>query len=127
MMRIRRFEAATVQEALQQVRSELGPDAVILYTKKLRKGGLFGFMGNEIAEITAGLDDTKNIPPPGAAPTRTATLERNETAPRRRFVAQSSLSLAPRFPSPSVEKPETPRKQDVFQSELNDGKVLAGY
>jgi flagellar biosynthesis protein FlhF len=134
MMRILRFEAATVQEALQQVRSELGPDAVILYTKKLRKGGLFGFMGNEVAEITAGLDDQ-----PRSAPTRIATLERQETAPRRRFLSPvttsstygggASLSnvTAPKIYPSTQEKPISVKKQDIFQSELNDGKVLAGY
>ncbi len=55
-MRIKRFEAATIQEALRQVKRDLGPEAVILYTKKLKRGGFLGFFGQERAEITAGLD-----------------------------------------------------------------------
>ena len=46
-MRIRRYEAPTIQEALQKVKLELGPEAVILYTKKVKKGGFFGLLGSD--------------------------------------------------------------------------------
>ncbi len=69
-MRIKRFEAATIQEALRQVKRDLGPEAVILYTKKFKRGGLFGFFGRERAEITAGLDmnimEGREAPVPGS-------------------------------------------------------------
>jgi len=41
-MQIKRFEAPSVQEALQLVKRDLGPEAVILYTKKVKKGGYLG-------------------------------------------------------------------------------------
>jgi flagellar biosynthesis protein FlhF len=126
-MKIRRFEAPSVQEALQQVRSELGPDAVILYTKKVRKGGLFGFMSMEVAEITAGLEDL------GAAAQATAEVPRQDFAAaqseRSAGLPQAPGMLKPRLPSVErmPEKAEASRRQDVFQSELNDGKVLSGF
>lgn len=40
-MRIKKFEGETLQEALSKVKRDFGPDAVILYTKKYRKGGFF--------------------------------------------------------------------------------------
>lgn len=55
-MRIKRYEAPTIQEALMKVKKDLGPDAVILYTKTSRKGGLLGLFGRPVAEITAGVD-----------------------------------------------------------------------
>jgi flagellar biosynthesis protein FlhF len=55
-MRIKRFEAPTIQEALVKVKKDLGPEAVILYTKTFRKGGVLGFFGTPMAEITAGVD-----------------------------------------------------------------------
>src|SRR5258708_6493876 len=121
MMRIRRFEAPTVQEALQQVRSTLGPDAVILYTKKLRKGGLFGFMGNDIAEITAGLDDAVEPAMPVVATTSASmTMAASVT---------KALGAAPESPSrgrTAATLPARPRRTgerpEVFQSELNDRK-----
>src|SRR5579862_8587654 len=55
-MRIKRYEAPTIQEALMKVKKDLGPEAVILYTKTFRKGGLLGLFGRPMAEITAGVD-----------------------------------------------------------------------
>jgi flagellar biosynthesis protein FlhF len=57
-MRIKRYEAATIQEALQKVKKDLGPEAVILYTKTFRKGGVLGLFGKPVAEITAGSSST---------------------------------------------------------------------
>src|ERR1700722_17301263 len=55
-MRIKRYEAPTIQEALVKVKKDLGPEAIILYTKTFRKGGVLGFFGTPMAEITAGDD-----------------------------------------------------------------------
>lgn len=55
-MRIKRYEAPTIQEALVKVKKDLGPEAIILYTKTFRKGGVLGFFGTPMAEITAGID-----------------------------------------------------------------------
>jgi len=55
-MRIKRYEASTIQEALQKVKKDLGPEAVILYTKTFRKGGVLGLFGKPMAEITAGVE-----------------------------------------------------------------------
>src|SRR5277367_4742357 len=55
-MRIKRYEAPTIQEALMKVKKDLGPEAVILYTKTFRKGGVLGLFGRPMAEITAGID-----------------------------------------------------------------------
>jgi flagellar biosynthesis protein FlhF len=45
-----------MQEAMAQVKSELGRDAVILHTRRLKKGGVFGFFGKEAVEVMAGLE-----------------------------------------------------------------------
>jgi len=55
-MRIKRYEAPTIQEALMKVKKDLGPEAVILYTKTFRKGGVLGLFGKPVAEITAGVE-----------------------------------------------------------------------
>lgn len=53
-MRIRKFQADTMREALLQVKEEMGPEALILRTQKIR-GGLLS--GGERWEVTAGLED----------------------------------------------------------------------
>ncbi|MBM3266019.1 MAG: flagellar biosynthesis protein FlhF [Candidatus Sericytochromatia bacterium] len=60
-MKIRQYTAPTVQEALIKIKLDLGPDAVILHQRKLRKGGFLGFFGKEVVEVLAAVDTT---PPP---------------------------------------------------------------
>jgi flagellar biosynthesis protein FlhF len=124
-MRIRRYEAASVQEALQKVRQELGPEAVILYTKKLRKGGFFGLGGSEVAEVTAGVDmgpESEIAQPPAGMPSQFGgPMPGTKPAQRGRPLALGSpASGAPQAPATATE-----RRADIFNSELNDGKVLA--
>jgi len=53
-MRIKKFQARTTKEALDQVKKTLGPDALILSVKK---GGLF----NKYVEVTAAIDSPDEI------------------------------------------------------------------
>jgi flagellar biosynthesis GTPase FlhF len=55
-MRIKKFEAVTLQEALAKIKKDFGPEAVILHTKKFKRGGIFGLFGRETTEVTAGID-----------------------------------------------------------------------
>lgn len=56
-MKIKKFTAPTITEALAKVRDELGTEAIIMTTRSNRKGGVFDFMGRPEVEITAALDD----------------------------------------------------------------------
>jgi len=52
-MNLKTYQAQTMAEALASVRKDLGKDAVILNTRTLKKGGLFGFRAKNLVEITA--------------------------------------------------------------------------
>ncbi|SNR89478.1 flagellar biosynthesis protein FlhF [Anaerovirgula multivorans] len=56
-MKVKKFSANNNQEALSMVRNELGPDAVILYQKKVKAKGLFGFLKKPIIEVVAAKED----------------------------------------------------------------------
>ncbi|MCA9472422.1 MAG: flagellar biosynthesis protein FlhF [Nitrospirales bacterium] len=56
-MKLKRFEALTLQGALESVKAELGPDAVIVSTRRVNKGGgLFGLLSQPVVEVTAAVD-----------------------------------------------------------------------
>src|SRR3990167_1829495 len=56
-MQIKRFEAVDMQEALRLVKGELGPDAVILSTKQIKKdNGVFGMFSRQVIEVVAARD-----------------------------------------------------------------------
>src|SRR3954471_19877568 len=54
-MQVKKFEAPTIQEALENVKRELGPEAIILQTKKNRRG--FGLLNGASVEVTAAVSD----------------------------------------------------------------------
>lgn len=56
-MQVKKFEAPTIQEALDTIKRELGPDAIILQTKKHKKG--FGLMSSPSVEVTAAVSEKK--------------------------------------------------------------------
>ena len=55
-MKVKKYEAASMQEALVKIKSEMGQDAIILHTRKFIKGGIFGLFGKEKIEVLAGTD-----------------------------------------------------------------------
>ncbi|RJP58524.1 MAG: flagellar biosynthesis protein FlhF [Candidatus Auribacter fodinae] len=69
-MQIRKFKAKTVKEAMDMVRLELGEDAIILKTKKVRETeGVGAILNSEHIEIFAALDTERseaNEPKPPA-------------------------------------------------------------
>ena len=54
-MQVKKFEAPTIAEALKLVKTELGPDAIILSTKTHRKG--FGLLSKPSVEVTAAVSE----------------------------------------------------------------------
>ena len=51
-MRLRTFTAPTIADAMQRVRDELGPDAIILSTQRLGRGGG--------VKVTAGIETVES-------------------------------------------------------------------
>ena len=69
-MRVKTFRAPTLAEALAEVKADMGRDAVIVQTRRLRQGGILGMLATEIVEVTAAIDPT---PAQSAKPSRAAT------------------------------------------------------
>jgi flagellar biosynthesis protein FlhF len=60
-MHIRTFRAASLQDALEQIRQQMGPDASVLHTRQVREGWM-GWLGRTSVEVTAGLRDDLGRP-----------------------------------------------------------------
>ena len=59
-MRIKRFSAPTLKEAVVQMKKELGSDAIVLESRKVKKDGIFDFSKKERMEIIAALDNYRD-------------------------------------------------------------------
>jgi flagellar biosynthesis protein FlhF len=89
-MRLRRFEAATVAEALARVRDDLGPDAVILHARGPELDG-----GAGRVEVMAAVDDDS-----GVAPARERDGERPSDTPETRRAVRRGDADGPWRPEP---------------------------
>ena len=59
-MKIRRYMANNMQEAIQKVKIDLGTDAVILNTRKVKRPGFFSFLRTPLVEVLASVEEEEN-------------------------------------------------------------------
>ncbi|MBI3579199.1 MAG: flagellar biosynthesis protein FlhF [Ignavibacteriales bacterium] len=57
-MRIKKFTGASLKDASEAMKQELGPEAIVLHTRSIKKGGPLNLLGKETVEITGAIDDT---------------------------------------------------------------------
>jgi flagellar biosynthesis protein FlhF len=100
-MKLKTFRASSMADALAAVKKDLGKDAVILHTKQVRVGGLFGLGRKSMVEVTASDEQ------PPARRDQTRTGQRSATTSR---------------PEPS--RSREPRLNDAARDVL--GPLLAG-
>ena len=116
-MRVKKYTANTMNDALGQIKEELGPDAVILNSKPIKQGGMFGFFQKKRIEVIAALDETpvikkrettelpqinrgeRAVPPPiKVQPNQAEVLE--EIKQLRQLVTGKAFQLQPHFSVP---------------------------
>jgi len=56
-MKIKKFEAPSMKEALEKIKEEMGPDAFILSTKQVAKKGPLGFGDRKFLQVTAAVEE----------------------------------------------------------------------
>jgi flagellar biosynthesis protein FlhF len=66
-MNLKRYRVQNIQEALQLIKKDLGPEAVIVSTRQVKEGNkTFGLFAKTMLEVTAAKDD-KSSPKPASA------------------------------------------------------------
>jgi flagellar biosynthesis protein FlhF len=86
-VKIRRFEAADMREAIAQIKAELGPDALVVSSRVVRRGLL-----GEGVEVTAAMDDEED-PVRSRVGAATAELDDARIAQLERATAAMQLEL----------------------------------
>src|SRR5690554_2279173 len=59
-MRVKKYVAETMQDAIFKVKADLGPEAIILDTNKFKQGGFLGFFTKTMVEVVAGVEEKQN-------------------------------------------------------------------
>ncbi|HBK84415.1 MAG TPA: flagellar biosynthesis protein FlhF [Firmicutes bacterium] len=68
-MRMKRFLAASLQDAKEQIVRELGEDAVVLSSRQVKRRGILGWLGFSQVEVTAAIDTPLSSPKAVGEPT----------------------------------------------------------
>ena len=55
-MKIKRYEVYNMKEAITLIKQDLGPEAVILNTRKIIRNNIFGLFSRPLLEVTAAID-----------------------------------------------------------------------
>lgn len=61
-MKVKRYIGNDPQETMLKIKSELGSNAVILHSRKIKKPGFFGFMKKPLIEMVAAIEENKEKP-----------------------------------------------------------------
>ena len=116
-MNVKTYRAATMREALEQVKQELGEQALVLDSKRVRAGGFLGIGAGEQIEIRVAAENHAAPAQNAAAPTQNAAAKSREAAgrglaqafARRGKSAYAGLSLTddgPATPAPAAPRAE---------------------
>lgn len=89
-MQIKEFEALSLKECLQRVRDDMGPEAVILETRKVRKGGVMGVGAKDAVCIVAatGITVQNDLPDAAKRPVTAAARLQSEAGNGKRAAAK---------------------------------------
>ncbi|MCL6588497.1 MAG: flagellar biosynthesis protein FlhF [Firmicutes bacterium] len=107
-MKVKRYVADSIQEAITRVKNDLGRNAIILHTKPFKEGGFFGLFAKRRFEVIAAVDENiaENSPPkkvdekievPLQAQPSNSTVFQNPVSGTGAQVASQPISAQPAF------------------------------
>jgi flagellar biosynthesis protein FlhF len=113
-MKIKKFTAPTMPEAMKLIRKDLGTEAIILNSKEVEKGGFFGFFTKKQLEVVAAVDpdsaESADLPVASAP-----NVESNKSLQRdiRKLESELSQLKAPSYPGLLAEMREWLGEQEI--------------
>lgn len=98
-MRVKRYIVDSMPEALDKIRLDLGQDAIILNSKPIKTGGIFGLFGKQQIEVVAAVDEKEAEKPKRtpAQPSREPIIRAaatNPTAAKRAYQSMAAGAQA---------------------------------
>ncbi|MBF0277577.1 MAG: flagellar biosynthesis protein FlhF [SAR324 cluster bacterium] len=119
-MNLKRYRVNNIQEALQQIKKDLGPDAIIVSTRQVKDGGgTFGLFGKSMLEVTAARDETAKKAPAPPVPRQNNVESSPYGAPDVALATKPKLALESAFKSQEeVQRMLLPIRQEI--QELKD-------
>jgi len=120
-VRVKTFQGRTLEEVLPEIRRELGPEAVVLGHRPIVEGGVGGFFGKRLVEVTAAdsmpndaqlieLEDRVMGREAGDVVDDTVSeLPRARSASAQQIATATAAVAAANMPHPATTRPTTSR------------------
>lgn len=133
-MKVKTYRASTLAEALVEVKNDLGREAVIVQTRRLRRGGFLGMLSTEVVEVTAAIDvaaarpaktppSTPNLVTQSSGDQDNKMLALHLELASMRKSLESVLNNKSEIHRPAVELQTTLKKQSVLQEWAHQNDV----
>ncbi|MEK3882155.1 flagellar biosynthesis protein FlhF [Paenibacillus sp. PL2-23] len=135
-MRVKRYVVNALPEAVSQIRTDLGKDAVILDTKEIKVGGFMGMFRKKKMEVIAAVESNspkaQNPAPRKTTPEVHAVVEQILQTAQRGASAATAVMDAPAAPyaaaaSAAAVKPSAPPREEIDQFIVNEIRDLREY
>ncbi len=125
-MNLQTFKAPTMALVLQQVKSAMGPEAVILHTRTYQVKQYLGLVRREVVEVTAarGLGGRRKPPPPALPPDGPTATGGPRPSSSGGSVAGLKLYVSPTKASPAPSAAAVARSPVFSADPLENSKTL---
>src|SRR5690554_4761630 len=110
-MRVKRYVADSIQEAITRVKNDLGRNAIILHTKPFKEGGFLGFFCKRRFEVIAAVDETISNEP--------AVATKKEDKPQPISSGASMAGAVSKADSPVIKAKPSPASTPVSGPNFN--------
>lgn len=111
-MRVKRFVATSIEDAMVKIKTEMGTNAIILHTRYFKEGGFLGFFKRSYVEVTAATEDSDSHIRAKIAPAIMDLSGMSSVPHPQQDLAQApsepSLFNLPANPIPRVNQPVPP-------------------
>lgn len=117
-MRLKTYIVATMAQAIPMIKEDLGADALILNTKKIKTGGFLGFFQKEKLEVTAAIDPAASIAPETPIrPIKTATSSNSSSE------MMQELKDIKQFMVQQLKEEQLPRELQLLKQMLSEQEI----
>jgi len=121
-MKVKRYLVKDMNEAMIKIKSDLGMDAIILNTRKIKSGGLFRFFKKPMIEVVAAIDEAN--PEPTRPNRRTAPIPNKNIEPEKSHQSNHIKSEIPE--KSTINTGESDRTEIHLNSDINELKEMVG-
>lgn len=130
MMKYKKYEAPTLQQAILKMTIDLGKDAILVGHRTTRKGGFFGLFGKKVVEVTGALPSRIKNPSPTIKPKIKEHVSQNDETngiqrelqeiKQRMEVMLGEMKASSKYPGKSAELYTRLRQSEVEEELAED-------